>query len=77
MGTARDRRTWRVYVPVDREEIEIIDLDTEDYHRAKQMATGSGSGKRIDPDIRREIIEPLELSVTSAAKVLDMSATDS
>lgn len=64
-------------VRIDRKEIEIIDLDYEDYRY--EMAMSAIAVIRIKNPahpggfVKSEVIEPLGLSVTAAAQVLGVS----
>src|SRR3546814_13485603 len=67
----------RMTVRMNRDEIEIIDLDYEHYHYEVSIASIAGNRLK-DPArpggfIKHEIIEPLGLSVTAAADVLGVT----
>ena len=60
-----------------RSEVEIVDLDYEDYHQEAVMTTARGLRMKTPAHpggfVRNEIIEALELSVTEAARVLGVT----
>jgi len=62
---------------IDRDEIEIIDLNYEDYRQEAAIGTNTGIRMKspVHPGsfIRHEIIEPLGLSVTGAAEALGVT----
>ena len=70
-------KNWRVTFRIDRDEIEIVDLDYEDYR--EEAAMGATAGIRMKRPahpggfVKHEIIEPLELSVTAAAQALGVT----
>ena len=70
-------KNWRMTFRIDRKEIEIIDLDYEDYHEEPAMSVTIGVRLKNPAHpgsfIRHEIIEPLGLSVTGAAEVLGVT----
>jgi len=70
-------KNWRITFRIDREEIEIIDLNYEDYHQEVAMSAKAGIRMK-DPAhpggfVKSEIIEPLGLSVTAAARALGVT----
>src|ERR1700704_5431536 len=70
-------KNWRLTFRIDQTEIEIIDLDYEDYHQ--EVAMNATYGIRMKNPahpggfVKSEIVEALELSVTDAAKVLGVT----
>jgi hypothetical protein len=70
-------KNWRMTFRIADDEIEIIDLDYEDYHSevAMNAITGIRMKNPAHPGgfVKHEIIEPLGLSVTGAAVVLGVT----
>jgi addiction module HigA family antidote len=70
-------KNWRLTFRIDKTEIEIIDLDDEDYHQevAMNAITGIRMKNPAHPGgfVKSEIVEALELSVTDAAKALGVT----
>ncbi len=66
-------KNWRI----DQMEIEIIDLDYEDYHQEAHMNTTQGIRMKNPAHpggfVKSEIIEAYDLSVTDAAKALGVT----
>jgi addiction module HigA family antidote len=62
---------------IDADEIEIIDLDYETYHEVADMSSATGlrlkSPAHPGSVVKHEIIEPLDLTVTAAAKALGVT----
>jgi addiction module HigA family antidote len=71
--TKNGRMTFRI----DQIEIEIVDLDYEDYHQGVAMnaSVGIRMKRPAHPGgfVKRDIIEPLGLSVTRAAEALGVT----
>ena len=70
-------KNWRMTFQIDRDEIEIIDLDYEDYHEEVALSVSTGIRLKTPAHpggfIRHDIIEPLGLSVTAAAEALGVT----
>ena len=70
-------KDWRMTFRIDRDEIEIIELDYEDYHWEVGMSAIAGirmkSPAHPGSFVKSEIIEPLGLSVTAAAQALGVT----
>ena len=70
-------KNWRITFRIDRDEIEIVDLDYEDYHKeaAMSMLQGIRMKSPAHPGgfVKSEIVEALGLSVTDAARVLGVT----
>ena len=70
-------KNWQTAFRVDADEIDIIDLDDEDYHEEVHMnaMTGIRMKNPAHPGgfIKHEIIAPLELTVTAAAQALSVT----
>ena len=68
---------WRLTFRIDREEMEIVDLNYEDYHRGVDMNSAQGIRMKNPAHpggfVRHEIIGALNLSVTAAARVLGVT----
>jgi plasmid maintenance system killer protein len=74
-------KNWRMTFWVDRDEIEIIDLDYAEYHREVGMSEIAGIRMKSPAHpggfVKSEIIEPLGLSVTAAAQALGVKVASS
>ncbi len=70
-------KNWRLTFRIGQEDIEIIDLDHEDYRWEVAMTVNTGIRLKTPSHpggfIRHEIIEPLGLSVTGAAAALGVT----
>lgn len=65
-------KNWRLTFRIDADDIEIIDLDYEDYHQETTMSELQGIRMKRPAQpgdfMKSEIVEALDLSVTDAAR---------
>jgi addiction module HigA family antidote len=70
-------RNWRLTFRIERDTVEIADLDFKDYHEDHAMSTPNGIRMKSPAHpggfIKCDIVEPLGLSVTGAARVLGVT----
>jgi addiction module HigA family antidote len=70
-------KNWSLTFKIDQAEIEIVDLDYEDYHQEVVMSILQGirikSPAHPGGFVKSEIVEGLGLSVTDAAKALGVT----
>jgi len=70
-------KNWRITFRIDPAELEIIDLDYEDYHLETAMSAMQGIRMKNPAHpggfVKSEIIEAFGLSVTDAARVLEVT----
>lgn len=70
-------RNWRLTFWIDRDEVEIIDLNYEDYHQEMDVTATPGI-RMLNPAhpggfVKSEIVEALGLTVTRAAEALGVT----